>query len=154
MDLSGGQDGEQRKMESRCLDDVEQRSLPSEIAEDTKREPQLSADAPPSLDIEAHTWRDCDHVDPGDVRVGSRLPLLQRQVGDFVAAGGDAFGKRPVPPLAAPDGVGVEAVVDEADPHARGLRPPRGRALAFTPDAEDVAAERAMHLMSARGAGL
>ena len=45
------------------------------------------------------------------------LPLAQRQVGDLVALGRQALGEVAIPALGAPDGVGEEAVVDDADAH-------------------------------------
>ena len=67
----------------------------------------------------------------------SPVPLPQRQVGDLVAVGGQPLGQVAVPALGAPDGVRVEAVVDEADAHA-GREPaetahPSARIASFRP---------------------
>ena len=50
-------------------------------------------------------------------RGARRAPLAQRQVGHLVAVGGEPLGEVAVPALGAADGVGEEAVVDEADAH-------------------------------------
>ena len=53
------------------------------------------------------------------VEVGllAALPLAQRQVGDLVALGREALGEVAIPALGAADGVGEQAVVDDADAH-------------------------------------
>ena len=56
-------------------------------------------------------------ADARHARIGAPRPLAQRQVGDLVAVGAEPLGEVAVPALGAADGVGEEAVVDEADAH-------------------------------------
>ena len=60
------------------------------------------------------------HVDARHAGVHAAVPLAQRQVGDLVPVGREPLAEVAVPALGAADGVGEEAVVDEADAHARG----------------------------------
>ena len=59
-----------------------------------------------------------------DLRALAALPLAQRQVGDLVTLGRQALGQVAVPALGPADGVGVEAVVDDAHPHPASISRP------------------------------
>ena len=61
-----------------------------------------------------------DHAHARDLGALAAVPLAQRQVGDLVPVGGQPLGEVAVPALGAADGVGEQAVVDEADAHGSG----------------------------------
>ena len=59
---------------------------------------------------------DRDDPHPRHARIVPARPLAQREVGDLMAVRGEALGEVAVPALGPADGVGEQAVVDEADP--------------------------------------
>ena len=62
---------------------------------------------------------------PGTLGGRAAIPLAQRQVGDLVPVGRQPLGEVAVPALGAADGVGEQAVVDEADAHGGGRQTDR-----------------------------
>ena len=68
--------------------------------------------------VARHPRADDAHVDAGNAGGHPLLPLAQRQVGYFMALLGEALGEVAIPPLGPADRVGIQTVIDEADPHA------------------------------------
>jgi hypothetical protein len=68
------------------------------------------------VQLHPRTHRDDRHT--GDIGLAARLPLPQRQIGHLVPGGREALGEVAVPALGAADGVGEQAVIDQADAHA------------------------------------
>src|SRR5436305_911385 len=84
-------------------------------AEDERRQ-----DPPPAArGVEGHARTDRANAYAGNVRLVPALPLAQRDERDVVAGRGQPFAEVAVPALGTADGVGEEAVVDEADAHER-----------------------------------
>ena len=113
------EDGQQRKVEPRRLDDVVVRALPRQVPEDAEAEPKLHEDAATTLHVELHRRGDGDDLHAGHLCAHRGVPLQPRQVGHLVPAVGEAFRERAVPALTAADGVRVQAVENEANAHRR-----------------------------------
>jgi len=78
-----------------------------------------SSDPTSAVRVEPHSRPDAEDPDAREVGAGSGLPLPERQVGDLVPGRGEAPRQLPVPALGAADRVGIQTVVDEADPQPR-----------------------------------
>jgi hypothetical protein len=105
------------------VDDVVAAAVTAQMPEDAPAEPKCRADPAPAGDVQVDTRPDGHDLDAGNPRLLAVLPLTQRQVRDLEALAGEPLGEGALPALAAADGVGIEAVVDEADVH----REPTGR---------------------------
>ena len=92
-----------------------------EMPEDTEAEDDRRQDSPAALRVEGHPRTHGNDPHARHARAGSSLPLPQRQVCDVVALRGEVLRQGAVPTLGAADGVGVEAVVDDADANASRL---------------------------------
>ena len=92
-------------------------------AEDEWRQhPAMSVGA-----VQLHARPDGYHAHSLSARALAMVPLSQRQIGHFMAIARQPLSETPVPALGAADGVGVQAVVHEADSHGRrelGIRSP------------------------------
>jgi hypothetical protein len=78
---------------------------------------RLGYAAPPALHVQGQAWRNGNNLDARHTRIGAAGPLPARQVGHLVPVGREAFGEVPVPPFRSSHGMGIEAVVDDADAH-------------------------------------
>src|SRR5918998_2295891 len=87
-------------------------------AKDKRRQDPAS----PVRGVEPHAWPRRDHVYTRDLTPLYASPLAQREVGQLVSIGGQPFGEVAIPSLGAADGVGEQAVVDQADTHGAGDR--------------------------------
>ena len=88
-------------------------------AKTPEAEAERRRDPPPAVaPVERHPRPDCDHPHSGNTRILTFGPLTEGEVVDLVTVGGEPLGQVPVPALGAADGVRIDAVVDDADPHA------------------------------------
>ena len=102
------------------MDDVVAAAVAQQVHEHAQPEHERRQDAPARRSSVYSAMRGPARHDPHapvDLGVLAALPLAQRQVGDLVTLGCQALGEVAIPALGAPDRVGVEAVVDEADAH-------------------------------------
>ena len=107
------------------MDDVVAASTAQEMPEDTRAEHERREDPPsPWARIEPHARSDGHHSYGANLAALATGPLAKGQVGDLVPLGREALRDVAIPALGAADGVGKEAVVDEADSHsgARGCQ--------------------------------
>ena len=80
---------------------------------------QRRPDAPsPTLGVQVAARRDGDYAHAGDQRLLADVPLAACQVRDLVPGGRQALGEVAIPALGATDCPWIQAVVDDADPHA------------------------------------
>jgi hypothetical protein len=106
------------------VDDVVTPPVPEQMPKHAEAEAHRGPDPTPAADVELQSRPDLHDPNTGKVRPLAGLPLPQRQVRDLESLRRQLFGQRAVPALTAADGVGVEAVVDEADVQGLG-RPGR-----------------------------
>ena len=112
--------GEQREVrERRGVHDVVAVPRGEEVGEDARAEDERRGDpALPGAAVERHPRAHADHADARHLAPLPARPLAQRDVGHLVPVGREPLREVAVPALRAPDGVGEQAVVDEADPQA------------------------------------
>ena len=103
------------------MDDVVAAPVEQQVPEHAEPEDERRQDPPPAAaaHVQRHPRSDDAHVDAGHAGIGAAIPLAQRHVRHLVAVGREPLGEVAVPALGAADRVGEEAVVDEADAHAR-----------------------------------
>lgn len=99
------------------MDDVVAPPAPEQMGKDAEPEQKRGQDSPSPVRLQLHPWPDGDDFHSRDARILSALPLTQRQVRHFVAVLGEPLRQVPVPAFGAPDGMRIEAVVDEANAH-------------------------------------
>src|SRR5262249_5485126 len=90
----------------------------------------------PARRVELHArTRGADAHASVEVHSRAALPLAQRQVCDLVALSCQSHREVAIPALAAPDRIGEEAVIDNADPHPASIssRPSPPRCDPFRP---------------------
>ena len=110
-----GEDGEQRRVQRRRLDDVIAPTVGEQMAEHGQREAELNRDASAAVDVELHRRSHSNHVDPADVRVRIGIPLQPCEIRNPPPARGEPLCQRAVPALAAAHGIRVQTVEDEAN---------------------------------------
>ena len=102
------------------MNDVVAAAVAKQVQEHPEPEYERRQDAPsPAGRVQRHAGA-CGNYAHVAVELDPRpaLPLAQGQVCDLVALSCQPLGQVPVPALATADGVGKEAVVDDADAHA------------------------------------
>src|SRR5581483_649024 len=126
---SGG--GEQREVrEGRGVDGVVAPAVPEKMPEDAEPEEQRLVDSSRApVVVERPRPVHPDDADAGQGRLLAALPLPAGQVRDLVAPLREPLREIGVPALRSADRVRIEAVVDDADPHARASVPANGRSL-------------------------
>ncbi len=102
------------------MNDVVAAAVAKKVQEHPQPEHERRQDAPsPAGRVQRHAGARGHHAHVAvEVHVRPALPLAQGQVGDVVALLCQPLGQVTVPALATADGVGKEAVVDDADAHA------------------------------------
>ena len=100
------------------MHDVVAAPVARQVPEHAGAEAQRRRDPSPPVRVQRHSRTHGDHLDAGDVGLLAGLPLAQRQVGHLVPVGREPLGEVAIPALGAADGVGEQAVVDQADAHA------------------------------------
>ena len=95
-------------------------AVAQQVQEHPQPEHERRQDAPPPARRVQRHPRARGHDPHALVEVGllAAIPLAQRQVGDLVPLGRQALGEVAIPALGAADGVGEEAVIDDADTHS------------------------------------
>jgi hypothetical protein len=124
------------------VDHVVAAAVAQQVQKDPQPEHERRQDAPaPARRVERHARaRGHDPHALVEIDLLAAVPLAQRQVGDLVAVGRQALGEVAIPALGAADGVGEQAVIDDADTHSGSIisriratfRPP-GRYNRMTP---------------------
>ena len=103
------------------MHDVVAAAVAQQVHEHAQPEHERRQDAPAAagrVQRHARARRSTTRTRGSSSRALAALPLAQRQVGDLVAVGRQALGEVAIPALGAADGVGEQAVVDDADAHA------------------------------------
>jgi hypothetical protein len=101
------------------MDDVVAPTMPKQVAKHTEAKYERRPDPPTTTRIKLQPRPHRDDADAIEVRGLVRSPLRKGQVADIVTRLDKASRKVPVPPLRPADGVRIETVVDDADPHRR-----------------------------------
>jgi hypothetical protein len=99
------------------MDDVVAPAASKQVPEDARAEDQRRPDPPATARVQLHARTDREDADSANLGILVRFPLTERQIRHVVPFRRQALGQVPVPALRSPDGVRVQAVVDEADPH-------------------------------------
>jgi hypothetical protein len=111
--------GQQRKIRERGrVDDVVTAAVSQQVPQHAGPEHERREDAPAARHVELHPWPDGPDVHARYLGALAARPLAQREHRDLVAVRGQALAEVAVPALGPAHGVGVQAVVDEADAHA------------------------------------
>ena len=114
---------EQREVRKRIrVHDVVATPMASEMPQHAEAEQEGWADpAPPAGRVQRQPRLERDDGHPRvDVDARAAVPLASSQVGDLVALAHETLGQVAIPALAAADGVGKQAVIDDADAHGHG----------------------------------
>ena len=101
------------------MDDLVAASPAQQMPQDPQPEHERRADPAPArrrIQLQPGAHREDLHA-IGCVGAGALVPLAEGQVGDLVAVGRQALGEAPIPALGSPDGMGEQAVVQDADTH-------------------------------------
>jgi hypothetical protein len=111
---------QQREVRKRTgVHDIVAPAVAGEVPQDAGAEHEGRQDSPVAgAVVERHAGPDDADFDPGHTRVLAPVPLAKGDVGDLVTGRGQPFGQVSVPPLGAADGIGEQAVVDQADAHS------------------------------------
>jgi hypothetical protein len=99
------------------VDDVVAAAVAEQMAQHTQPEDERRPDPAATAGVELEPRPHRDHPDAVEGRIHAGPPLPERQVGDVVAVLGELLREVAVPAFCAADRVGIEAVVDDADPH-------------------------------------
>src|SRR5262249_36816760 len=134
------------------MDRVVPGTVPGQVQEDAEPETEGRRDPPATVAaVQRHPGPHGDHVHPGDACILALGPLAEGEIVDLVTIGGEPLGQVPVPALGAADGVRIDAVVDDADPHGGEslalwpTGPAAATGLNFPPLLHDTNREMAIH---------
>jgi hypothetical protein len=111
---------QQREVRKRAgVDDVVAPAVACEVPQDADAEHEWRQDPPVAgAVVERHAGPDDPNLDTGHPRVLTPVPLTQGDVGHLVTGRGQPLGEGAVPALGTADGIGEQAVVDQADAHS------------------------------------
>src|SRR5262245_54848969 len=103
------------------------------MPQNAEAEEERGPDSPSPTDVELETWADGDNPNSTNIRFLSIVPLPEGQIRDLMAFPRESLREVPVPALGSAHGVGVEAVVDDANAHRHEINgrvrgPPEGEA--------------------------